>query len=449
MKTLFITSFHPHISRNILSTAVLEQLKAQQDLRLVVIVPDYKADYFRERFDDSRIIIEGIVPNQSSLFKRVVLFKRIAAFLPDNATTRLRKRFTYHVDGRFFYFISSMAIGYVLNPFFMRRVWRWLDRMCSPSCFFDDLFSRYKPDALFSTDPQNENDVSMIYAARVRGVPVIAMVRSWDNPTMRNFRVFPDLFLAGSKAIGDEMGYFHGYPEERIIVTGQPHYDRYIGAPPHSREEFCAQFGLDPKRRLIMYAPLGDLTINNHNDVDQYVMEILGDLDAQIMVRFPPDEKVSLIDFVQPANMIIHRPGHVFGGARFTDREIRKEDDDSLIDQIFYSDLVITGPTSISLDASLRDKPVIVVDFYPTERNFFDTAYQYNANHIRKLLGTGGVYHATSKEGFLSAVHDYMNDSHRDALGRATIRSLWFSHADGHAGERVAREIIEFVHAAR
>ena len=143
--------------------------------------------------------------------------------------------------------------------------------------------------------------------------------------------------------------------------------------------------------------------------------------------------------------MVIHRPGQIFRNAQFTDREIRKEDDDSLIDQIFYSDLVITGPTSISLDAALRDKPVIVVDFYPTPRNFFDTAYQYQCNHIQKLIATGGVYHATSEEGFLEAISHYLKDPRQDSEGRTAIRSLWFSHADGNAGKRVAVEIIRFI----
>ena len=63
MRTLFITSFHAHISRNILATPVLSILKSRQDLRLVILVPDYKVSYFEENFgppaSGGNVLIEG------------------------------------------------------------------------------------------------------------------------------------------------------------------------------------------------------------------------------------------------------------------------------------------------------------------------------------------------------------------------------------------------------
>ena len=143
--------------------------------------------------------------------------------------------------------------------------------------------------------------------------------------------------------------------------------------------------------------------------------------------------------------MVIHRPGHSFKDSQFTDREIRKEDDDSLIDQIFYSSLVVTGPTSISLDAAFMDKPVIAVDCYPSERDFFQKVYQYSYSHLKKLLRTEGVHYAQTKEDLLKQIEIYKKNPAADSEGRTRIRENWFSRADGHAAERVADEVLAFL----
>jgi len=274
------------------------------------------------------------------------------------------------------------------------------------------------------------------------------MVRSWDNPTQRIIRVLPDKLLVGSKTLKEEVVRLYHYPEKKIAITGNPHYDRYLNGPSVSKEQFFTQFGFNPERRMILYAPLGDYLVRD-NDVDQYIMEILGKLDAQILIRFPPDESVRLNNFVKPANMAYDQPGVAFKQNQYGDREISLTDDQRLIDELYYCDLAITGPTSICLDAALLDKPVIAVHFYPSARTFCQSVFNYWYSHIEKLLATGGVHYARSEEDFLKAIEEYLKNPKKDKEGRAKIRSLWFSHADGRASERLAKEILSFLQDAK
>lgn len=446
MKTIFITSFHPHISRNILSTPVFERLKEQSDLRVVLIVPDYKTAYFKEVFGGDRIIVEGIRPYLANKTTRGIIFKRLGMHLCPTDTVRLRRQFKFFSDHKRGFFACAWVVGLLGRSLQVRQIVRALDLRISPKGFFADLLDRYAPDVIFSTDPQNDNDVSLMQDARRRRIPLIGMVRSWDNTTQRTFRIFPDRLLVGSQVAFDECTRIHGYPREQLALTGQPHYDRYRQAPITSKEAFFSEYGLDSRKKLILYAPVGDVTlIMKENDMDQYVMEILASLDMQVLVRFPPDENVRLVNFTRPPQMVIHRPGHAFKDAQFTDREIRKEDDDSLIDQIYYSSLVVTGPTSICLDAAFMDKPTIAVDCYPSERHFFEKVYQYSYSHLKKLLACRGVYHAKTKDDLLRQIALYLKHPEADYEGRSRIREHWFSRADGHASERVADEIISFV----
>ncbi|MEK7502869.1 MAG: CDP-glycerol glycerophosphotransferase family protein [Patescibacteria group bacterium] len=444
MKTLFVTSFHPHISRNILSTEVLEKFKKTPGLRVVILAPSYKKEYFEKNFGGGNVAIEGVPMYQASKTKLGLLFKKLGVFLFNTGTSILKTKYKYYNDRKFFYFVSAMVLGFLGKFPGVKPIARFLDQKFSPKGFFANLIKKHNPDAIFSTDPQNENDVSLMHDARDSGVPVIAMLRSWDNTTQRILRVLPDRLLAGSSELKKEMLAMYKYPESKIAVTGNPHYDRYR-APSVAKEQFFKEFGFDLNKKLITFAPIGDHLLTK-NDIDQYVMEILSMVpNVQILVRFPPDEGVQLVDFKKPENMFFDRPGQKFKDAEMGDREIRREDDDRLINELHHSDLIITGPTSISLDSAFAGTPVITANTPPTPRHIFDGAYTFFCDHIQKLFRTGGVRHAETKEDLLRYIDGYLKDPSRDAAGREKIRSMWFSHADGRAGERVANEVLKFV----
>ncbi len=441
MKTIFIASFHPHISRNILATDALRILKARKDLRIVVVAPDYKAEYFREKFGGGNVVIEGIRPHQASATARGLLLKKLAVFFFDTDTAAARKRYEYACEGKYVYYFMARAAGFMARSRLMRRIIRAVDYRFSPKGFFARLCDRYQPNLVFSTDVQNENDISMMQDAKERGIPTAGMIRSWDNPTQRPVRIFPDRMFVGSDTLKEEVVRYCGYPANRISVVGNPHYDRYLAGPSMAREEFFSRFGLDPSRRTILYAPVGDHMLK-YNDVDEQVMNILAVTGEQVLVRFPPDEGVRLVNFVKPPQMGYDRPGRAFAQSSFSDREITPEDDQRLIDALFYCAMAITGPTSIPLDAALLDKPSVIVNFYPTPRGFCGSIFNYCYSHTKKLIAAGGVRCAQSPEELLAAIRDYFRDSAQDATGRERMRSLWFSHADGHAGERLAGELL-------
>ncbi len=445
MRTIFITSFHPHISRNIFGTDVLSLLVQSGNIRIVLLVPLYKVDYFRERFSGSHIIVEGIKTYQSSKKFLGIFFKRLGVFLFNTKTASIKRGYEYYWNGNLLRYAAAVSFAFLGRSHSVRRAVRTLDAWFCPHGFFTDVIEKYHPDIIFSTDPQNENDVSLLHDARRNHIPVIAMLRSWDNVTQRILRVLPDRLLVGSDTLKSGVIDLYDYPGEKITIVGNPHYDRYLKGPDRTRAQFFGDLGLDPDKKLILYAPVGDMLIRT-NDIDQYVMEIFGTVDANILVRFPPDENVRLVDFVKPAHMIFDRPGQRFKPSEFADREIRPEDDQRLINSLYYSDLVITGPTSISLDAAFFDKPVITVDLYPTvRRSMYEGVWSYGCDHIQKLFTTHGVRHVTTKEDFLKAIHEYLINPRADQEGRARIRELWFFRFDGKAGQRMAQELIAFL----
>lgn len=442
MKTIAITSFHTLISRNILATPFFDSLKSRKDLRIVLVVPNFKAKFFEERFGGENIFVYGAEQYKASKYFTGLLFKRLGMIFYDTPTTRMKKSYKYYWDKKLLYYIASVAAGWLGKSFTVRAIIRYFDLRFSPKDIFKPLFDQYTPDLIFSTDVQNEDDVALAQDATRRGVPVCGMIRSWDNPTQRTLRFWPDKLFVGSRALYEEVIKYYRYPKEKIAITGQPHYDRYLVKPKTTREEFFAKYGLDPKKKLILYTASGNLLLKN-NDYDQYLMEVLGELPYQILARFPLSGEVTLVDFKKPANLVINIPGEKFGDTK--QMELRLEDDISLIEQLTYSDVVVTGPTSICIDSALLDKPVISAEFYKTLRHKYEGNWGFGCAHIMKMWEFGGVSHAMSKEELFAAIEAYLKDSKKDAIGRERMRAHWFSNADGHASERLVNEILKLI----
>lgn len=442
-KTIFLACFHPYVSRNIYATPFLDALKTRGDLALVLLVPEYKAAYFTERFAGGNLTVLGVKTGFVSKTRLGLLFKRFAELAHVSETNTVKHRLKFRHERSYTKLTAALAVGFIGRSHLVRRLVRALDLRLSPRGVFEPLFEAYKPALVFGTDVFSENDVALLEAGRRAGVKTVGFVRSWDNPSKYLLRCFPDRLLVGSREVAREMARFHRYPAGRITAVGNPHYDRYRTGATESRERFCARFSLDPAEPFILFCPVGDDLIRR-NDFDGYITQLLADTGRQILVRYPPASAVAMEGFSGAPNVKIDRPGVGFSDALFTDREITREEDERLINSLVYAAVVVTGPTSILLDACFFDRPLIAADFYPGgTRDRLDAIYEYDYYHIRVFFREApGARLVKSPEELRKAIDEYLADPAKDAGGRAAVRAHWFSGDDGDASARLAREIL-------
>ena len=98
MSTIFITSFNPFISRNILSTNVLGGLLAKGDIRIVILVPDYKVSYFKVRFNLKNVVIEGFRAQQVD--RQDVVFRFFTSSVVSTSRLKIRHKELLEKIGR-------------------------------------------------------------------------------------------------------------------------------------------------------------------------------------------------------------------------------------------------------------------------------------------------------------------------------------------------------------
>ena len=86
-------------------------------------------------------------------------------------------------------------------------------------------------------------------------IPFVALMNSWDNPSTKAQVIRPPDWLAvwGEQTKRHAME-FLGMRPDRIRILGAAQFDVYRTAPIKTREEICRLIGVDPAKKLILYA---------------------------------------------------------------------------------------------------------------------------------------------------------------------------------------------------
>lgn len=447
MKTIFISSFHPYTSRNILSTDAYRLLRGEKDLRIVLFVHAQKKEFIARMFGAMNVIVEGTMLDTPSRRKGTLIMKRIAKYCLDSNSVRIQRYMKWRFEKKYVYFFIALPAWLMGASRTLRRAMRAIDYHLAEKDRYGEYFERYKPDIVFITDVLNERDVELAQNARFFGIPIIGMVRSWDNLTLHGLmRFFPQKLLVASEEIKRQALVLNDYPSASIEIVGVPHYDKYYKGATISRDEFYRRMKLDPSRRCLLFAPIGDFYIN-HNTTDRHVVSVLSDIDYNIIVRFSPTVPIRDMDnAIPPAYTVFDRPGINFTKETIADQELSAEDDDRLLNEILFSEAVICGPSTVALDAVFLDKPVIIVNFHPDKRGYYDgIRRRYDYDHFRFAIECGAFRLANSREELFSLIERYRKDGSIDAKGRGILRQAYCGPRDGKSAARVAQAIIDFV----
>ena len=444
MPTIFVTSFHPLISRNIIATEFLSHLTAMGN-EVVVLVPDYKRSFFEETYRRPGVRFEGVATGPGARSGWVKIAKRIAEALPDTRRAAIGRRRTLAGKRKsaLVYWFFYAPLGLVGKSRRAVRWFRWLDFRLAPAGRFYPLLDRYRPALVFSTDIQNEHDVALMQDARRRGYPILGMVRSWDNLTTRALRFAPPHIIVHNEIIKAEAARYHGIAPDAVSVVGIPHYDRYLRGPTMGRSEFFGNIGVGLNTKLVLYFPICDYRLER-NIVDPYVIGLLDKTEGiTTLVRFPPAASVDLGDFVKPPRVVYDRPGHEFQSGRVDDRELAPEDDERLVNALAWCDVAVCGPSTAIIDAALFQKPVLLIDFYPRDLPEEGRIYEYGAEHIANILATGGARRVRSEPELVAALRQCREHPETDAAGRERIVREQCWRTDAKSCERLARIVAE------
>ena len=439
-KTLFITSFYGFLGRNILGSGLLEILLSNPNLRVVVFLPNKKTESYRKFFPHPQIIFEGIDHNRNpgKLEKR---FSYLFGFLSDVYYWRMeraslwRRGFRWHAA--IFWLVSKLG-----HLKIVRRLVRHLDYILMPKNYYRKYFEKYSPDLGFTTDIFRSQDIYLMREARFRKVPILGMIRSWDNVTGKGLnQIIPDEVVAHNPVIKEEAIKYDDMKSEHIHLIGVPHYDRYVTERRSSRAELFKKLNLDPNKKMVLISP--PIWTYTHDPLAPFLVKALEPLDVQVVVRLHMMSKSNMADLRPiPNKLAINAPDQI---TDVVNADITTQDD-FFADLLYHSDVVVSHASTLGIDAAVFDKPAIYIGFDVKPKPYYASLrWLHDTEFLKRLRQTGGIRLAENVDQFLEYVKKYLADPKLDREGRQNIVRDYCWKLDAQSSQRLADVILSML----
>lgn len=445
MKTVFVTIFDGAISKNVLRTDIARILLDRY--RIVFFVPANKIEYYKSEFTHTNAIFEVTPRADYPLFER--RFHALALSSLHTNTVQIKIYHDYVAKRdllRVFFRFVLWQVGRIRT---FHRLMRWVYWHVQDTSF-DAFFDKYSPSGVFVPNMISNEDFRLVKAARRHGVISLGMPKSWDNFTGKTFfNIFPDWVMVQNEVMFEQAQKLYNYPKERLTQVGFPSFDVYHDPRLLTRAAFCARMGLDPTKKIILYAAAGHQLAPRDEHVLNFLIQnisVHADLKDRVQVLVRPHPKYEFrkdIIATKPF-VVIDAPGisitEKSGSWEFKDGDVSH-----LTNSIAHMDLLISTMSTLNLEGAIFDKPLISIGFeadkqYPLADS---TARYYGYEQTQEFIHTGGVSIAYNGEEFIRQIVAYLRNPALHSGERKRLVKRMVGDVDGNAGKRVAACIID------
>ena len=456
-KTIFLSIYNGIRAKNFFHTDIYRVLVDDRNVRLVIAIPSVKLDYYRKTFSEPNVEFVPFDPKGEPWFGR--LLAELGFNLLNTVTIRFKQELEYRRYKKLLRFLFKRFINRVLGPLAgVRELVRFLDRFVGVDPKVAALFRKYKPDLVLAPDVVFPLDRIFLRAAKREGYYVIGLTRSWDNLTSKGvIQILPDKLILHTTRMKNQAVKLVGMPEKDIFVSGPPDYDKFFRPLSMSREQFLSSFGIPDGRRIILFAPFYDdytgSAVTMMNALTRAIKDGRLPKDTHIISRYRPATPEIPKELIEPSDhLTITKPCSLYFRVKdktlapTKDWEFSASDVELLANSLAYSDVVVNTYSTLAIDASAFDKPVIGVRFdadpnTPPEHSVLKIGDMHD--HYRELEGAGGVRLVKNIDELILAINSYFEHPEADREGRRKILETQVEFTDGQNARRAAEFILK------
>ncbi|MEL7424169.1 MAG: hypothetical protein AAFN81_14315 [Bacteroidota bacterium] len=452
-------------ARMLLQTKLIQQL-VQAGKRVAIIAPDIEDENLKTLAakSDVRLYAASV---ENSLWNEDYLYKRKYYLEEIKANPALWEKHMYSL-----YYSKSKHPWRRIRPLYYMLIHRLIKRCPGirkrflrrekrhlESTHISALLGEVQPRLVVSTYPVNILEAQVLYAARKAGISTLLHLLSWDNITSKGrFPVLADQYIVWGQVMRDELQEYYQVPEEHIHLCGVPHFDYYEpyrGGNAH--EEELRQLGLQPSAPFLFFAMSAErFTPYEIDIVEQLTAAIHADAfgpELQLVVRPHPQVvqgnmtrkgwQVRLQKLVGE-RVAVDWPRLVKGGLRWS---LQQEDMQHLAALLAGCSVCLNSGSTISIEAQLLDKPVILTSFdaghqlpyWKSARRLIDYT------HLKKLIGLGGISVVKDQTQLHQVISRYLEDSSWKQEERRSASFQQCYQQDGQATRRVKQAILQIL----
>ena len=473
-KRIFIIADHGMAIIYFLQSDVVKTLLAN-GVEVILFTDDETKDKIAARFGQDGLIFEGlrlkkakeyeqkVSPRLQSLLiylRRVSGSWRINNEAEDSHIWEVLKENTWKFRLGI-WLPSAMAILFLRSFKWARQLLIKMQMRFTPN-IYGDLFEKYDPDLVIASTAGWRVDRYLLREAARRGVPSMAAIIGWDNPSSYAIPgAFMDWATCWSEKQKEELVLGSDWDAERVHIGGIPSYDGYFRKEwLMPRDEYFKLHDLDPNRKLISYACSFVHFAPNYPNVEALAKMVDSgqlDEDAQLLIRLHPShfqdrpaifaeerEKIHALEKVYKHVHVV-RPVALGGSLGY----YGGEDMDEKTSMMAYSDVFVTVYSTMVVEAAVHDRPIVaaVIDTPGgwNKPGKYSLALQKIGGwptHLRFREAKAGRV-AKNAEELREVVNNYLKDASLDRAERKAFIEQEITYTDASAGRRTAEFILK------
>ena len=135
---------------------------------------------------------------------------------------------------------------------------RWIAKRLAlrPNRALSDMLDREKPDVIIHPSVLEGVFINdLVEESRARGIPLVVVMNSWDNPSTKRAVVGqPDWLLVWGPQTRDHAVRFMRMTPEKAVPFGAAQFDVFRELPRIDRATFAARHGIDSASKIILFA---------------------------------------------------------------------------------------------------------------------------------------------------------------------------------------------------
>ncbi|MFC1801178.1 CDP-glycerol glycerophosphotransferase family protein [Nanoarchaeota archaeon] len=276
-----------------------------------------------------------------------------------------------------------------------------------------EILRKVKPSLVVMVDEGSVFGRAMSVVAKENKVPTLAIQHGIIHPSHPSYIIpsdYPRPSLTCVNGVYDKkvLTKISSFKNKEVVITGQSHYDVMKNFNLNTlKPKLCKKFGINPDKKIILWATQshGLSLKENMKTVSAVYNAVRASKDVQLVVKLHPQED-------QKASLYKGNKGYF---------PIIIKGEESILPLIFICDLIITKNSTSAIEASLMDKPVLVLnlggqkdvmDF--VEKGIALGVYKDEdlAQSIKKILLSSKIRERLRKKrSKYNLEHNYLNDS--------------------------------------
>ncbi|MFY0591795.1 hypothetical protein [Roseivirga sp.] len=460
---------HGFAARMLLQTNLIGRL-TECGLKVSIISHNAKDPNF-ESFAANPLVSLFEWKSKSSIWDDDYLYKRMY-FLEDiKANTALKEKF-YNA----LFYSKSIHPWKRLRPIYYYLIYTLVKRIPSIRKNFlkkegkylvseeaKNLLKIIQPRLLVSTYPVSIMEAKLLYEAKHAGIETVLHLLSWDNITCKGkFPVLPDRFIVWGEIMEEELKSFYSIDSDRIVKCGVTHFDEHV----EIRESGCSlkdiqQTGQSIKRPYLFFAMSSPRFAPREIDIVEWLANAIDSgqfgSEMSLVVRPHPQNVqdftakkswLGRLDKIESDQVKIDYPEMLQSKIRWS---MKKSDMTRLSTLISDCSICFNSGSTISIDALMHNKPVILTSFDGDKKlAYWNSAKRLkDYTHLAKLIKEGGVRSVGDYSELKHAVNIYLKTPEHDLEKRRSALLRECFKDDGLSTQRVVEALRQMIRQAK